>query len=128
MSQNDKLTILAKDAAAQKGCPRGECHAFIVRVTRTCVEVIRELGGSLLCDIADVIGSSTTPTTEDGLEMENQMDKEGDINHSMVPDQDIEAGPQLEKQSESQDGHKQAKRTIPSSSLGKRKMSRSVPR
>uniref|UniRef100_A0A0A9HJB4 Uncharacterized protein n=1 Tax=Arundo donax TaxID=35708 RepID=A0A0A9HJB4_ARUDO len=62
-SVTDKLTILAKDATSQKGCSKSECHAFVERVTRTCVEVIGELGGSSLCDIADVIPCPSTTAT-----------------------------------------------------------------
>uniref|UniRef100_A0A0A9BTD5 Aminotransferase-like plant mobile domain-containing protein n=1 Tax=Arundo donax TaxID=35708 RepID=A0A0A9BTD5_ARUDO len=123
----DKLTILAKDAASQKGCSRNECHAFVERVTRTCVEVIGELGGSSLCDIADMIPcSSTTATAAAEPEAENQRGREGEINHSMVPDQCTESAPELEHQS--QDGHTQAKSTDSSRVSGKRKRGRSGPR
>ncbi|CAL4965497.1 unnamed protein product [Urochloa decumbens] len=123
-SVTDKLTILTKDAAAQKGCSRGGCLAFVERVTRACVEVIGELGGSSLCDISDVIPfSSTTATAEAEPEVVNQRDKEEEINNSMVPDQDAEVAPQLENQSQSSDGRTKAKRTAPSrlSGNGKRR-------
>lgn len=128
-SVTDKLTILAKEAASQKGCTRSECHSFVERVTRTCVEVIGELGGSSLCDIADVIPCSlTTATAAAEPEAEHQRDKEEEINHSMVPDQEAESGPDSEKRAQSQAGHTQADSTVHSRSSGKRKRGRSGPR
>ncbi|KAI5005038.1 hypothetical protein ZWY2020_032281 [Hordeum vulgare] len=87
-SVTDKLTILAKEAASQKGCSRGECNAFIERVTRTCVELVGELGGSSLCDIAAAVPDSTTIAAERGSD--GQRDTEDELNNSMVPDQENE--------------------------------------
>ncbi|XP_062193625.1 uncharacterized protein LOC133897064 [Phragmites australis] len=133
-SVTDKLTILAKEAASQKGCSRSECHAFVERVTRTCVEVIGELGGSSLCEIANVIPcSSTTATAVAEPEVERRKDREAEIIHSMVPDQGTESVPEYEKQSQSQDGHTQANNTQANSTFrsrlsSKRKRGRSIPR
>ncbi|TVU21641.1 hypothetical protein EJB05_31291, partial [Eragrostis curvula] len=124
-SVTDKLTILAKDAASQKGCSRSECQAFVERVTRTCIEVIGELGGSSLCDISDVIPlSSTTATAANEPEVENQRGNE-DINHSMVPAQDTESGPDSEKQPQSQDSRTQTRSIVRKRLSGKRKRGRS---
>ncbi|KAL6848121.1 hypothetical protein ACP4OV_022249 [Aristida adscensionis] len=109
-SVTDRLTILAKEAASQKSCPRSECHAFVERVARTCVEVIGELGGSSLCDIDDVIPCSPTTTGAAELGVELQTD------------------PEYKKQSQSQDGHTKANSTVHSRISGKRKRGRSILR
>ncbi|KAL6627361.1 hypothetical protein ACP70R_031087 [Stipagrostis hirtigluma subsp. patula] len=127
-SVTDKLTILAKEAASQKGCPRSACHAFVERVTRACVEVIGELGGSSLCDIDDVIPCSSTSATVAAPDAECRRDREEEINHSMVPDRDTGSGPEYEKQYQSRDGHTQANSTVRSRLSGKRKRGRSIPR
>lgn len=128
-SVTDKLTVLAKEAASQKGCSRGKCRAFVDQVTRTCVEVIGELGGSSLCDIVDLVPcSSTAATTAAEPEAEQQRDKEEDIHHSMAPDQETESGLGSEKRSRSRTRRTQADRTVQTRSTGKRKRGRSGSR
>lgn len=129
MPQTDKLTVLAKEAASQKSCSRGKCRAFVDQVTRTCVEVIGELGGSSLCDIVDLVPcSSTAATTAAEPEAEQQRDKEEDIHHSMAPDQETESGLGSEKRSRSRTRRTQADRTVQTRSTGKRKRGRSGSR
>lgn len=123
-SVTDRLTILAKHAASQKGCSRSECQSFVERVTRTCIEVIGELGGSSLCDIDDVIPCSSTAATA-AAEPENQKGNEEEINHSVVPGEVTDSVPDSKKQSQTQDGHSQAKSTVRSRFSGKRKRGRS---
>ncbi|XP_015639817.2 uncharacterized protein [Oryza sativa Japonica Group] len=128
-SVTDKLTVLAKEAASQKSCSRGKCRAFVDQVTRTCVEVIGELGGSSLCDIVDLVPcSSTAATTAAEPEAEQQRDKEEDIHHSMAPDQETESGLGSEKRSRSRTRRTQADRTVQTRSTGKRKRGRSGSR
>uniref|UniRef100_A0A453E3C5 Uncharacterized protein n=1 Tax=Aegilops tauschii subsp. strangulata TaxID=200361 RepID=A0A453E3C5_AEGTS len=124
--QTDKLTILAKEAASQKGCSRGECSAFIERVTRTCVELVGELGGSSLCDIAAAVPDSTTIAAEQGSE--GQRDTEDELNNSMVPDQENESGPVREKRTRFQVDRTQVDSTVHSRSPSKRRRGGPAPR
>ncbi|KAF7021226.1 hypothetical protein CFC21_034211 [Triticum aestivum] len=125
-SVTDKLTILAKEAASQKGCSRGECSAFIERVTRTCVELVGELGGSSLCDIAAAVPDSTTIPAEQGSE--GQRDTEDELNNSMVPDQENESGPVREKRTRFQVDHTQVDSRVHSRSPSKRRRGGPAPR
>ncbi|KAK1661848.1 hypothetical protein QYE76_050007 [Lolium multiflorum] len=126
----DKLTILAKEATSQKGCSRGECNAFIELVTRTCVELVGELGGSSLCDIAATVPCSLTAATVAAEpEVEHQRDNEDGINDPMLPDQETEPGPDSERRTRSQVGHTQVDGTVYTiSPPGKRKRGRPGPR
>ncbi|KAK3160446.1 hypothetical protein QOZ80_1BG0059540 [Eleusine coracana subsp. coracana] len=124
-SVTDRLTILAKDAASQKGCSRSECQTFVVRVTKTCIEVIGELGGSSLCDIDNVIPCSSTAATAAAEPEAGQKGNEEERNHSVVPGLVTESGHDSEKQSQIQNGHTQAKTTVRSRLSGKRKRGRS---
>ncbi|XP_047058106.1 serine/threonine-protein phosphatase 7 long form homolog [Lolium rigidum] len=126
----DKLTILAKEATSQKGCSRGECNAFIELVTRTCVELVGELGGSSLCDIAATVPCSlTAPTIAAEPEVEHQRDNEDGITDPMLPDQETEPGPDSERRTRSQVGHTQVDGTVHTNSPpGKRKRGRPGPR
>uniref|UniRef100_A0A0D9UX77 Aminotransferase-like plant mobile domain-containing protein n=1 Tax=Leersia perrieri TaxID=77586 RepID=A0A0D9UX77_9ORYZ len=128
-SVTDKLTILAKEATSQKGCSRGECRAFVEQVTRTCVEVIADIGGSSLCDIVDLVPRSSTAAIA-AVEpyAEQQRDEEEDIHHSTAPDQETESGLDSEKRSRFQNGRTQAGRKIQTRSSGKRKRGRSGSR
>ncbi|KAL5226314.1 hypothetical protein ABZP36_014579 [Zizania latifolia] len=121
----DKLTTLAKEATSQKGCSGSECRAFVEQVSRTCVEIIGELGVSSLCDIVDLVLCSPTTTIDAAEpEVEQQRDKQEDINHSIAPDQETESGLDSEKRSQFKAGHKQADKTVHSRSSGKRKRGR----